>query len=239
LSFATRDDTLKIPRSAYEYLSISFCLVGVLLVLLGSVIRFPYSLQEDLRVRKSVDITKWFNADSGQAMDYPLFENGSMREIGLSPYGSKKYWYSVGEAPGYNDSLLQIDLGRAGPLTFAVADLSWEDHNIRYTVFNQTGGQASPVRDKIWEWKSYVWTSPWDHFGGNLGFIFQNPTDQDMLFTFNVTYHWYAKEQITLYNTLLDPNFAYVGIVLIGISIPLNAYPFMKNRETENSAKRS
>jgi hypothetical protein len=209
-------------------------------VLLGSIIRFPYSPQQDLRVRKSVNITRFFAPKTGQTSDYPLFDNGSLREISFSPFESKVYYKTSESYLPYNDSFLQIDFGRAGALTFGIAELfSWEgNHNIKHTLFNFSLDAFQT--DRIKEWRTYVWTSPYSYsyFTGPLGLIFQNPTDQDSIFAFNVTFHYYAEEQITLYNTLLDPNFAYVGIVMIGISIPLNAYPFIKNRELENSAKK-
>lgn len=197
---------------------------------MGSLINIPYTSWQSFRKDTSRDLTPYIYVS--RRSDALIFENGSLREITLLPLSTKKY--AVIPSLDENISIIQIDIWTTGPLIFKIARLSYDfPYPVRSVFWNQTMhsgwfeerlSRSSPI--------TYFWTPPLAP-GMMPGFIFENPSDREIFFSFKVTEHLLKateRKEITHYRTLLNTHFAYVGILLIGTAFTLDAYFFKKGK---------
>ena len=207
-----------------KYFSITFSVIGIVLILLGSMIVAPYSSVEEVRTEFSRDLTRriYNTVDDYERASY---ENGTLRVIPISPNSSETYvWDYNGDE---NTSIVQIDIGTTGQIFFILAELEQErdlitgERDIERTLFNWTLGHG-PVLD----WYTRFWTLPyWGAANRIIGFVFENPNDHEISVSLRVTeFYLKATREVeeVYYDTLLDQNYAYGGLVLLGVSVVLS-----------------
>ena len=219
-----------------KYFSVTFSIIGIILVLLGSLINMPYSSVKEVRTDSSRDRTKYiYNAVDEERAAYG---NGSLKEISISPNSSEMYvWDDYGDE---NISIVQIEIGTTGPLFFTMSELEWDEgltgkRNIRRILLNRTLSGHGPVLD----WYTYFWTRP-SRWRSDKGFEFENPSDYEITVSFRVTefaLKTTREVEETYYDTLLDQNYAYGGLVLLGVSIVLTILFPMKSKSNHNPKK--
>jgi len=217
------------------YFSITFIL-GIVLILLGSVIQVPYITYQTIREDRSKDWTKYMRTPSD--FDYPLYENASLRKIALPPLSAKKYlWESMVSLRG-NMSVVQIDVGTSGPLTFKIVEMDYENYTVGSVFFHQAmhfWGFVDDISED--DWRTYFWT-PHYEWVFMVGLVFENPSDREIVFSFKVTeYFLKATEErrVTQYRTPLDSYFGYVGISLIATAVTLNIYYSRQGKQLKPS----
>jgi len=218
-----------------KYFSITFSIIGIILVLLGSLINAPYSSVREVRTESSRDWTRRIH-DVVYDSERAAYENGSLRIIPISPNSSEMYvWDYYGDE---NTSIFQIDIGTTGLVFFTMAELEWErdlhtgERDIRRILFNWTLYGNGPALD----WYTRFWTTPYR--GSEKGFVFENPNDYEITVSLRVT-EFYLKATMEVeevyYDTLLDQNYAYGGLVLLGVSVVLTTlFWSMKSKSNLN-----
>jgi len=216
------------------YFPITFSIVGIVLILLGSVILVPYTIRQTYRKDISRNQTVYFSGyDSSER---PVYENGSPREITIPAFGEKKYFWASRWLME-NISIIQIDISTSGPLAFKLAVLSL-DGAIRDILFNRTMHSGWFESDRSGSWITYFWTPPFSTV--NIGFLFENPSNRSIVFSFKVTECFLKTTEdkwLTRYHTLIDSYFAYMGISLICTAVMLNAYLYKSRRNNNISQK--
>jgi len=210
-----------------KYFSITFSIIGIALLLLGSLINVPYSSTMEVRSDVSWDSTEDFSNDLHSEKN-PVYGNGSLRPIPISPNSSEIYtWNWVPRES--NSSIIQIDIDTTGPIIFTMSEP-------RYIFFNRTLHWYWFEESLDFDWITYFWTFPhW--YMNEIRFEFRNPSDREVMTSFRVTvFYFKATKQVEeiYYDTLLDQNYAYGGLVLLGVSVVLTTLFPMKSKSNLN-----
>lgn len=229
-------------RKEITHFPIAFCTVGIILILMGSVIKLPYTTKQTLREDKYNDYTDSFRSPDG--LEKPLDENGSLRKITFPPSSTIRYvTYETLVYESYvNRSIFQIDIATTGTLSFKIVafQLSYggaANPKIRSTYFE------GYVYNNWWENEladkgdSYFWTPP-TRFTDFNGLVFENHEDHEIFVSFRVKMlHLKATEQIevTDYRAPIHPYFAYGGISLVIAAIPIGAYSLTERKRKQKN----
>jgi DNA-binding transcriptional ArsR family regulator len=213
----------------FGYFSITFGILGIILILLASLIQVPFYRSETVRTDYFKDQTPYLHElVSGQKA---ANKNGSLQVITLQSNETKTYIkeWSYWERD-LNQSILYIDFSATGPITLQLTEISsWHTStNVFMTVKNNF--QSLSLQDGMFE--SVFWTFPRGYFFG-LGFAFTNPNDHAIDFSFKVTQRFFeATERRTLvtYATPLGPYYIYTGILFVCISVVLDGYSYRPSK---------
>jgi hypothetical protein len=215
-------------KKQIAYFSITLSVIGIVLILLASIALVPYTTWETFRKDRVQDWTPYFH--SASSSDSPTYENGSLRIITIPPLSTKTYKWET-TMLWENISIVQTDISTSGPLSFTIAKVN-ADYTVAEVYFNQTMGGYGSGGNPGSSWVTYCWTPPYLVY--NVGFVFENPVDQETLLCFRVTeYNLKATDErrITQYRTLIDSNFTYIGVSLITATVILDAYSYNKQRK--------
>jgi hypothetical protein len=218
-----------------KHIPISFTMVGIILTLMGSMILEPYTVQSTYRQDQQADLTRSFVLITPHNdLDRPAYENGSLRLLTLESQSAKTYCReSLGLQFPTNTSIIQLSISTSSRLIFGFAEL-YSNGSVKALFLNQTVGASGNVGGR---WIQFFWTPPYSPYY-DLGLIFGNPSDNEVVFYTKVT-AYYLKgtetEQITKYRTLLDPYFAYAGITLIVAAIAFETWSLRQVTRKEHS----
>jgi hypothetical protein len=195
-------------KGQVAFFTLGFGVLGVLLVLFGSLVEVPYTTLET------------FN-------NYPYNPPGIWADaiLTLQP---RTYRYYALDLLNENNSLIYVKIEEAtNPLVFMInGSLGYGFENGRTMVrlrISSFGPPESPFE--------YFWTPP---TLGSWDFIFDNPYDTETNVTVKIIDYRYNaewQEEVTRYHPPLDRAFAYAGIALIAASITPTAYQLYKTRK--------
>jgi hypothetical protein len=126
---------------------------------------------------------------------------------------------------GWNKSIVQIDLAMSGPLIFKIVRLNYGDDTIEDIYFSEEfhSGWFENTADG---WITIFWT-PLRGWFDRVGFVFENPSAQQIIFSFKITQYLLketATNLSTQYRTPLDTNFGYAGMVLLSSVVMLDMF---------------
>jgi len=207
-----------------EYFSITFIILGIIVILLATISWIPYTTSATF-IRDDEDWTPYFYSSSLQ--ETPVYANGSLRIISLSPFSKKEYhWYTYSLRA--NISIIQINISTSGPLIFTMLQSSWGGD---YIVFNETMHYGWFEENPSF-WVTLFWTPPTE-MTYNVHFVFENPSDREVHFCFKVIEHFLKpteEREIVMYRTLLDQNYKYVGLSLIGTVVILDGFSLKQGK---------
>jgi hypothetical protein len=240
--------SLGIIKGKSVYFFVTLTIVGLFLVLCSSAITVPYTVTETFSQPESGDMTPYiFAVDPPYGSPYN--ENGSSKIFELLPNSTRLFHWTGWEFLRGNFSIIQLNVSSTftedhTPLVFSIVGLT-ESLGPEYTVnekyFEWGFVGFSSQNDSWWlnTWVSYYWTCPLDFSPSkDGGFLFQNPSNYTMLFRFNVIEYYQnndAMREVTKYHTLMNPDYFYVGIVLIGSATCLEIYSRGKKQKKDRS----
>jgi len=204
------------------YFSSTFSIIGIALILLGSIVQVPYHEYVEIRRDYSSNITPY----------EVRHDNGSSKLITIPPNSSVMYvWEDYGRE---NFTVVQIEIGTTGLVHYTVSELEHGDRrDIRQILFNGSFNGDAPSLD----WYTHYWTAPYD-LGNEKGLELENSNDHEVTVSIRITELFLKNKSMVrevFYDTLLDQTFAYGGLVLIGVSVVLTTlfWP-MKNKSNLN-----
>jgi len=209
------------------YFSSTFSIIGIALILFGSIVQVPYHEYNEIRVDYSRNITPYV----------ARHDNGSSKQISIPPNSSVMYvWDDNGKE---NISIVQIDIGTTGLVFYAVSELEWgrdpltgqSKQIIRRILFDGGFNGDAPSLD----WYTRFWTTP-EAMWSDKGLEFENPNDHEITVSFRITEFLKVNDQVReeYYDTLLDQSYAYGGLVLLGVSVVLTTLFPMKSKSNTN-----
>jgi hypothetical protein len=235
-AFSTVLVSLGIIKGKPVYFFVTLTVVGLFLVVCSSVITVPYTAFETFSQTESFDMTKDIYALE-PPYGSPYAENGSSEIFELLPNSTKLfYWADLNFLRG-NLSIVQINISSAYTvgytlLIFRIVGLTrtGATYDVDTIDFEHICGVTSPYDSSWWldNWVSFYWTLPLgDPVGQYAGFLFQNPSNYTIFFRFNVINFYQNNEatrQVTRNHTLMNPDYFYAGIALIGSATCLEVY---------------
>jgi hypothetical protein len=188
--------------------SVGFGVLGVVLVLLGSIVEVPYTARET------------FN-------NYPYNPPGIWADevLTLRPH---TYRYYALDLLNKNNSLIYVKVEKAtNPLFFMIKSDYESGFDGKGTIIKKYISAREPPVSPF----EYFWTpsgrGAWD-------FVFDNPYDTTTNVTVKIIDYRYNtewQEKVTRYHPPLDTSFAYAGIVIIIAAIAPVAYNLYKTRK--------
>lgn len=202
-------------------LSLSLSLAGIILILSGSIILLPYVTTKDYLIPSNEDVSSLIHGIPN-TNDSLASYNGSLKEIALSPYSTKTYFYE-GYGIGINMSIFHISVSASGPLRFVMAEPAYREENSSFeAVFlNETYFSLDSSNNA----KGYYWTPSWQVY--TLEFQFTNLSNNTISFRCGMTTVWFyaiATESTTTYRSLCDPILAPIGLFIICAAVAVNEY---------------
>lgn len=188
------------------FFAVGFGLLGVVLILLGSIAEVPYTTLETFNNYPYNSPVVWANAS-----------------FTLQP---NTYKYYTVDLVRQNRSIMYVRLDEAtNSLVFTInGPLGYGFENGR-TMVKLHISPFSPPESPF----EYFWTPP---TLGRWDFIFDNPFDTTNNVTVKILCYIYNREwqhEVTRYSPPLDESFAYAGIALIAASITPTAYQLYKS----------
>ena len=204
------------------YFSSTFSIIGIALILLGSIVQVPYHEYNEIRVDYSKKITPY----------EACHDNGYSKMITIPHNSSIMYvWEDFGKE---NLSIVQIEIGTTGPVLYTVSELEHGDTRVRQIFFNGSFYGDAPSLD----WFTRYWTTPYGIWN-DKGLELENSNDHEITVSFRITEFLKVTDQVReeYYDTLLDQNYAYGGLVLLGVSIVLTILFPMKSKSNLNPKK--
>jgi hypothetical protein len=195
-------------KGRVAFLTIGFSVLGIVLVLLGSLVQVPYTTLET------------FN-------NYPYKSPVTWADevLSLRPQEFRGY-----ELDGLNEnkSLVYVNVKKStGPFVFTITGYIGWGFNGSEVVALYNIWPIEPPNSPF----EYFWTQP---AFGTWDFVFENPYDTTVNITVKIlayNYNTEWKEEVTHYHSPLDESFAYSGITLIIVAIAPIAYQLYKTRK--------
>jgi len=191
--------------------SVGFGVLGVVLVLLGSLVEVPYTTWET------------FN-------NYPYNPPGIWADevLTLRP---QTYRYYALDLLNKNNSLIYVKVEKAtNPLFLIITGPPRHSFNISGDgiIIKQYIPSIEPPESPF----EYFWTPP--SFSSRWRFVFDNPYDTTTNVTVKIIDYRYNtewQEKVTRHHPPLDTSFAYAGIMIIIAAIAPVAYDLYKTRK--------
>jgi len=252
-AFSTVMVSLGIIKGKLVYFFVTLTVVGLFLVVCSSMITVPYIVLETFNRTESFDMTKYI-----YALEPPYgslyAENGSLTIFELPPNSTRLFNWADWNFLRRNFSVVQININSAYTVTYTILTFKivglilggGPAYDVNDVYFEHVFGASAPYDSSWWvnDWVSFYWTLPLEGPTGQYaGFQFQNPSNQTIFFRFNVTYYYQnyeATRQVTKYHTLMNPDYFYVGIGLVGSATCLEVYSRgTEQRKTEASLLKS
>lgn len=183
------------------FFTVIFALLGIVLVLLGSIVEVPYTTMETLN-------------------NYPYDPAGTWADEVLTLRPNTYRYYAL-DLLNENNSLIYVKVEEAtNPLVFMIkGPLGYGFNNSKIIVKLRISPREPP--ESPFE---YFWTPPtlgaWD-------FVFDNPYDTTTNVTVKIIDYRYNTEwqqKVTHHHPPLDTSFAYMGVITIIATIGLNLY---------------
>ncbi len=216
------------------YFSTMFIGIGMAFILAGSIVQLPYSVSHSVRQDRVEDLTP---AIGGHDTANPFsWMNNSLQVLNLAPNHVARFTL-YREFLEANRSIFQIEVATTGPIRMNIVRL-----DIGSGSFSVDETYLSRAYHSSWfenqldlnhcYWSDTLWTLPDDHYC-TIGFTFENPSNQSDYFAFKVSeYNLKAvvTQQDIAYRTLLDSNFAYVGMALVGLAVAVDVFPYVRMR---------
>lgn len=193
-------------KSRVAFLTLGFSVLGVVLVLLGSIVEVPYTTSETFNNYPHNSPVTW--ADES---------------FTLQPYANKYY---VLDLINENETLVYVKVEKVTNGIFFNISYGW---NPNLLIIEEYVPSITPP-EKPFE---YFWTPP-KHSGWR--FIFDNPFDTTTNVTVKILCYIYNREwqqEVTRYHPPLDKSFAYAGIAFIFAAIaPIACQLYKSSKET-------
>jgi len=191
------------------FFTVGLSVLGVTLVLLGSIIEVPYTTRET------------FNNYPHYSPD--IWENDT---ITLQPYTVRAYSLDL---MNLNESIVYLRIKATNPIILQIEGDYGGFYNVSDTVMIKKYIPPAPPLPHPFE---FFWTPPFD--GSMWDFVFINPFDTTTNVTFQIIIYYYNlewEEDVTRYRTPLDRSFAYAGIIAMIAAIVPPAYDLYKTRK--------
>jgi len=220
------------------YFSVTLTVVGLILIVASAVITIPYTVTEVFTRREAIDGTR-FVSTPHSPFEKALSENGSLITLKLLVNSTKLFlWYDF-PRHGANVSLVQMEVAATyGQLSLGLVgfDVNGTDYTVSETFLNETMGGRSSAGDgpQMALASLFYWTPPSVYMPQDGGFVFQNMASNTVFFQLRVTeFHenTEATRDVTRYRTLINSDFGYVGIALIGSATVLDVCSHVRGRK--------
>lgn len=208
-------------------LSIFFGLLGIALIIGGTIPIMPHTMKESFRDDWS---HPWFNE---------LFT--------LQPYALRIFRRD--NLLPLNRTVIQLKISTSRPLIFKmhiVEGISYSEEPLSKALvaLNKTLGGFGEVGKHwiIYYWAPYgpdtaVWWDPTHHRYSQhytLWFVLENQKSPEANVSFEVTefdFKAIAQKTTTHHQPFFDPSFSYTGITLVSVSIMVNTFCFLKQKK--------
>jgi hypothetical protein len=220
------------------YFSVTLTVVGLILIVASAVITIPYTVTEVFTRREAIDGTR-FVSTPHSPFEKALSENGSLITLKLLVNSTKLFlWYDF-PRHGANVSLVQMEVAATyGQLSLSLVgfDVNGTDYTVSETFLVETVGGRSSAADgpQMALASNFYWTPPSVYMPQDGGFVFQNMASNTVFFQLRVTeFHenTEATRDVTRYRTLINSDFGYVGIALIGSATVLDVCSHVRGRK--------
>lgn len=232
---------LGITKGNVIFFFVTLVILGLFFILFASAITVPYAVTETFSQPASRDLTPDIY-DLDPPYGAPYADNGSSKVYELPSNSTKLFLFGDWGYLYGNRSIIQINVSSTFsfdkiPLGFSIVGLTEGSQSTYFKMYFI--GYSSP--NSTWwleNWVSWYWTPPNDfpNYGNKGCFLFENLSNDTMLFRFNVMQYYQdngATKQVTRYRTFMNPDFFYVGVVLIGSATCLEVYFQTKERKSK------
>jgi len=225
------------------YFLVTLTVVGLILIVASAMITIPYTVTEVFTRREAIDETR-FVSTPHSPFEKALSENGSLITLKLLVNSTKLFlWYDF-PRHGANVSLVQMEVAATyGQLSLSLVgfDVNGTNYTVSETFLKETMGGRSSAGDgpQMALASHFYWTPPSVYMPQDGGFVFENMASNTIFFQLRVTeFHenTEATRDVTRYRTLINSDFGYVGIALIGSATVLDVYSRLKGRKDKSQA---
>lgn len=219
---------VSLRRKRLIYSTVALAVVGIVLVSSTFIPWLPYTNTETVRNDVATNLAPSFRTFGGET---PVSTNGSFSVISLLPNSGKTFTSdSALIQPAANTSIIQIEISTSAPLEVSIGELN----NVLRIVpdniyFNQTVGSPTSFGSPD-NWITFYCTPSGLQSERTTAFLFQNPNNQSLQFSFNVTDFNLEHTDIIetqKYRPLLGTYYAYVGISLMILAVALNVVSYL------------